>query len=1029
MSSVAIRRSHQARPLDAQLIGIGVWMAVGIWALFGEVMGLSGSRAPWVYLIAGLLSLPTVLSRAELASWMRGPVTGFRMVRAAERPILGFLVSWMTLIGWAAAGALMASVFGRFANGLLGTMLPLPGGERWLTAALIIFFTIANVIGYRSGRRIQVFLLGIGGLALTIAAITPIWASEGAVNRPFSAIAVLGVGLCALEVAAELHSIRQPGRLRRMLLLALAGPIVGMPVALLAIHLQAAGDLAGKAGEVTALAMGTLSVGVAWEVITLAGLRQSYAAGDDGCLPDSLCKIHPRYDTPHRLVLLYNAIVLVGALLVPEWLLAAIGALAFLLVSVGVNVSAILLANHPRATHRTLRLPLYPLIPGMGLAISLLLTFALGWQALLIGGAWTLLGLLMYRYYGRPRVAEGQLGITVFEEKSERPASTDYTVLVPVANPETALELMSLGNAFARQRGGRVVTLQVLTIPDQLPLSTGRIQARERLEALERVIEAIPQYDVPVDGMTRLSRGVAQGILDTVAEENIDLLVMGRRSWEEDASASMVDQVFHEAPCDAVAVPGDWPAKTERLLVPVAGGPNEPAAARLAQALAQASDGEVTLLNVLPDPAGAEARAQSHAILEQVTSALPSADRVISRSISAASPLEGILSAAANHDAILLGASAEQDFLEEALFGPLSEQIARQAPCPTLMVRGVARLPVFWARKIWIAIYNAFPSLERQEQLTLYQTLRRAARPTVTYFVLVVLSAIIATLGLLLNSPAVIIGAMLVAPLMMPILGLAIGITFGAAQVLRMAARSLILGTVSAIFVAIVLALISPLSGVTSEVLARTQPTLLDLLVAFASGLAGAYAQSRSEASGALPGVAIAAALMPPVCTVGVGIALGDAGITLGAVLLFAANLIAITSAASLVFLLLGIRPPREADRQQWLRRGLLTSAISLLLISLPLGFIMLRTINHDRFESHTTAVFQEGIAAWGDTTVEEVAVASTRDGIQITATVRAGHPVSEDDLTALDAHLEDVLGRPVQLHLSVIEVSILSSP
>ncbi len=1028
MSSVAVRRSHQTRPLDAQVIGIGVWVALGVWALFGEVMGLAGSRTPWIYLLAGLLGLPTILSRAELASWIRGPVTGFRLVRAAERPVLSFLVGWVTLIGWAAASALLASVFGRYASGLLETVIPLPGGERWLTAALVAFFTIANVVGYRSGRRFQVFLLVIGGLALIIAAVFPIWAGDGIVNRPFSAIAVLGIGLCALEVASELHTIRQPGRLRRMVLVGLVGPVVGALVALLAMHLQASNDTIGKAAEVTALAMGALSVGVAWEIMALTGLRQSYAVGDDGCLPDALRKIHPRYDTPHRLVLLFNAIVLAGALLAPEWLLAAIGALAFLLVSAGVTLAAIMLANHPSAERRTVRLPFYPLVPGMGLAISLLLALTLGWQALAVGVGWLLLGLLVYRYYGRAHVHEGQLGVTIFEEKSERPAPTDYTVLVPVANPETALGLMSLGVAFARQRGGRVVALQVLTIPDQLPLSTGRILARERLEALERVIEAIPQYDVPVDGMTRLSRGVAQGILDTVAEDAVDLLVMGQPPRRDDGGPSRIEQVFRDAACDAVAVPGDWPAEPARLLVPVAGGPNGPVAARLAQALAQTSDGEITLLHVLPEPAGAEARAQSHAILEQVTSTLPSADRIIPRSTSAGSPLEGILSAAADHDAILLGVSAERDFLEEALFGPLPEQVARQATCPTLMVRGQARLPVFWARKAWIAIYNAFPSLERQEQLALYQTLRRAARPSVTYFVLIVLSAIIATLGLLLNSPAVIIGAMLVAPLMMPILGLAIGITFGAARVLRMAAESLVLGTASAIFVAIVLTLISPLGGMTGEVLARTQPTLLDLLVAFASGLAGAYAQSRSEASGALPGVAIAAALMPPVCTIGVGIALGSPGVTFGATLLFAANLIAITAAASLVFLLLGIRPPREAARQQWLRRGLLTSAVSLLLISLPLGFIMLRTITHERFESRTITAFQEGIATWEDAVVEDVAVASARDGVQITATVRTAQPVSEDDLAALDAHLEDVLGQPVQMQMFVIEMSSLGT-
>lgn len=1028
MSSVAVRRSHQTRPFDAQLIGIGVWVTIGVWVLFGEVSGLAADGLRWVYLIVGLLSLPTVLSRAELASWIRGPATGFRMVRATERPLLSFLTGWTTLIGWVAVGALLARVFGRYASELINTLIPLSGSAGWLTVALVVFFTIANTIGYRSGRRFQAFLFAIGGLALIIGAVVPIWGGESSVNRMFPAIALLSIGLCAPETSAELHSIRRPGWLRRLLLVALAGPVVGTLFVLLATGLHLSESMITRVGQVTAIAIGMLSVGAAWEIVSLTGLRQSYAVGNDGCLPDFLRRIHPRYGTPHRLVLLQNAIVLIAALLAPEWLLARVGALAFLLVGAGVNVASILLAKHPRAEHRTFRLPFHPLVPGLGLVICLLLTFALGWVALAVGTVWILLGLLTYQTYGRAHVHEGQLGITIFEEKSERSASTDYTVLVPVANPETALGLVSLGATFARQCGGRVLALQVLTIPDQLPLSTGRRLARKHLEALERVTEAIPQYDVPVDGMTRLSRGVIQGILDTIAEEDADLLIMGRRPADEGDGPSMVDQVFRDTTCDAVAVPRDWPTAPERLLAPVAGGPNGAVAARLAQALAQVSDGMVTLLHVLPESAGDEMQLQSRDVLEQVMSLLPSVDRIVPRSIPAASPLAGILETAADHDAILLGASGGMDFLEDELFGQLPEEVARQAPCPTLVVRRRARLPVFWARKIWMTISGAFPSLERQEQIDLYRHLRRSARPTITYSVLIVLSAIIATLGLLLNSPAVIIGAMLVAPLMMPILGLAIGITFGDSRVLRLAAESLLFGTASAIVVAIVLTLISPLRGATPEVLARTQPTLLDLLVAFASGLAGAYAQSRSEASGALPGVAIAAALMPPLCTIGVGIALGSVGITAGATLLFAANLIAITAAASLVFLILGIRPPQEADRQQWLRRGLLTSAVSLLLISVPLGFIMFNTVSRERFENHAISAFQEGIQEWEDTMLEDIIVEGTRSNVQIAATVSTAHTVSEDDIATLDTYLEETLGRSVQLQLFVVGLSSFSS-
>ena len=146
--------------------------------------------------------------------------------------------------------------------------------------------------------------------------------------------------------------------------------------------------------------------------------------------------------------------------------------------------------------------------------------------------------------------------------------------------------------------------------------------------------------------------------------------------------------------------------------------------------------------------------------------------------------------------------------------------------------------------------------MNAREQVEVYQRLRKAARPNINYFVLITLSAIIAALGLLLNSPAVIIGAMLVAPLMSPIVAAAMGIVMGDAQTLRSALSSTLQGVLAAIFIAILTTLVSPLRSATPEVLARVRPNLLDLMVAVATTLpflasavvGGALAGFRLEA-------------------------------------------------------------------------------------------------------------------------------------------------------------------------------------
>lgn len=190
---------------------------------------------------------------------------------------------------------------------------------------------------------------------------------------------------------------------------------------------------------------------------------------------------------------------------------------------------------------------------------------------------------------------------------------------------------------------------------------------------------------------------------------------------------------------------------------------------------------------------------------------------------------------------------------------------------------------------------------------------------SLNYILELLLSAGIATLGLVLDSPAVVIGAMLISPLMGPIL--ASGLALAAAD-LYLGLKSLInivLSSIAAILFAAVLVWLLPFHSPTHEVLARTHPNLLDLGVALFSGLAGSIVVFRGGGGGgvtALPGVAIAVALMPPLCTVGFGVGSGFGwSIITGAGLLFLTNLAAIMTSAFLVFYLLRMDAPELRNR------------------------------------------------------------------------------------------------------------------
>lgn len=183
-----------------------------------------------------------------------------------------------------------------------------------------------------------------------------------------------------------------------------------------------------------------------------------------------------------------------------------------------------------------------------------------------------------------------------------------------------------------------------------------------------------------------------------------------------------------------------------------------------------------------------------------------------------------------------------------------------------------------------------------------------------SYLLDLAFAAGIATLGLVLNSPAVVIGAMLISPLMGPIL--AAGLAFAASDIYLgiKSFLSLIGSVMAAVAISAILVWLLPFHSPTAEILARTQPNLLDLGVAIFSGLAGSVVMSRSLSGGAasaLPGVAIAVALMPPLCTVGFGVGSGwNWQIISGAALLFLTNLVAIAGSAFLVFYLVGMDSP-----------------------------------------------------------------------------------------------------------------------
>lgn len=220
-----------------------------------------------------------------------------------------------------------------------------------------------------------------------------------------------------------------------------------------------------------------------------------------------------------------------------------------------------------------------------------------------------------------------------------------------------------------------------------------------------------------------------------------------------------------------------------------------------------------------------------------------------------------------------------------------------------------------WSRLLYFRRHFARNlGLNEDRKWQIYQDISESVSlSSSSYWLQVLFAAGIATLGLVLNSPAVIIGAMLISPLMGSILASGLGLAVGDLVLVARATVNLILSCALAIALALFLVFCLPFKEITSEILARTQPNLLDLLVALFSGAVGSVAicQESKGVATSLPGVAIAVALMPPLCVVGYGLGIqfsvtnsNGLGIALGGGLLFFTNLVAIVFTAMVVFFL-----------------------------------------------------------------------------------------------------------------------------
>jgi uncharacterized hydrophobic protein (TIGR00271 family) len=294
------------------------------------------------------------------------------------------------------------------------------------------------------------------------------------------------------------------------------------------------------------------------------------------------------------------------------------------------------------------------------------------------------------------------------------------------------------------------------------------------------------------------------------------------------------------------------------------------------------------------------------------------------------------------------------------------------------------------------------------------------SRRMIRFFTLMGFASVIAAMGVITDSTAVVIGAMLIAPLMTPLMGMAISLVMGWPN--RLARSSLVAvgGVGFSIAIGVVLGLIVPTvidTATNGQITARSSPTTLDLITAIAAGAAGAYGLSRPDVSDSLPGVAIAISLVPPLSVVGIAYSQGDWSSGNGALLLFLTNAFAILVMGGVTFIATGVTPVRRVAENQHRVRSALAAVATL-------GAVIIGGLLLNGTQIATNLVEQSSIEAtisdWLDGYPDHSLVRVTLDGDTITTTIvgpSAGAPTAQ----SVAADLRQALDRPITADVRLI--------
>ncbi|WP_436936133.1 amino acid permease [Halovenus marina] len=713
-------------PLAALTIGVGTMIGAGIFVLPGAAVARLGPLTALAFVIGGALALLTALSASELGTAM--PVSGgaYYYINQALGPLFGSVAGWGNWLGLAFASSFYMYGFGEYVNSFV-SISGLALGPVELAPAQIIgffgalFFITVNYVGAKETGRLQNIIV------ITLVAILSVFTLFGLLNAdlqtlkpidPFGWAPLLPVTglvfvsyLGFVQITSVAEEIQEPGKnlpravigsvviVTVMYALILLAVLAAVETEVVAGNDTAVVDVArmliGPVGAAALLLGGLLATASSANASILASSRINFAMGRDKLVAPSINEVHPRFSTPYRAIAITGGLILLFLLLGNLEILATAGSVLHLIVYGLLNISLIVFrVVDPDGYDPDFTVPLYPIVPILGAVFSFaLIAFIEPRIVVLLAAGIAVFAALWYLFYARAQIEESGLLAGYVLERSEelpdaavsattsvQPDQSDYRVMVPLANPASEKDLITLGSAIANQHDGTVVAVNIVEVPDQTSLEAARDQ--REYEAAHHLLEQAQNdaetYGADIETHIVLSHEPFEEIFNATRRYGADICVMG---WGPDShgapghAETTVDELAHSLPCDFLMFK-DRGFDPSRVLVPTAGGPDSDLAAAIAKTFQDQFDASVTLLHV------AEDREEGQAFLESwaVENDLPDAQLRVETG-----DVQKQIAAAAGDATLLIIGATERGVLSRLVRGSLVLDVLDEVECSVML--------------------------------------------------------------------------------------------------------------------------------------------------------------------------------------------------------------------------------------------------------------------------------------------------------------------------------------------------------